>query len=73
MKKAPTYKPVRLRADTQWKELSEFAKELSDETGMSVSLPDAISFAVKFTKEQRPKPNAAGTPGGQAQEKGVIT
>lgn len=56
-KKAPTYKPVSLRTDTQHKELSEFAAELQAETGMSVSLADAISFAVKFTREHRSKVN----------------
>lgn len=65
MTKVPEYKSVKLRADTQWPPVAQFAKELSEEMGMSVSLPDAITFAIKFTNENRKRPiNAAGTPGG---------
>lgn len=54
-------KLVRLRADTQWQNLSDFATELQQHLGINVSLADAIDYAVKVAREQL---SSAGTPDG---------
>jgi len=55
MKQPVKYKKVAMREDTQWQDLSDFAKELSDEMGVPFSLADAIMFAINFTRENRTK------------------
>jgi len=71
MKKVPAYKlskPIRLRLD-KWQDVKDLADELSEERGSDYSLPDTISEAVKFYRENRPKINeVAGTPGSPGTE-----
>jgi len=76
MIKLPKDKPIRLKTD-KWQEVKDLADELSDELSMNVSLPDAISYLIKFYREHTagtPGRKAAASMGGtQAQSKGVIT
>lgn len=58
-KNHPAFKPIKLKLD-KWQEVSDLAQELETERGSSVSLSDAIAEAIKFFKENRPKPNQTG-------------
>lgn len=52
IKMQPKDKPVRLKLD-KWQEVKDLAEELSEELNMNVSLPDAISHAIKFYQEHK--------------------
>ena len=62
---------IKVRADI-WEDIADLANDLQKELGMTVYLPDAISFSIKFTRENRHK-LMAGSPGGQARGKKVIS
>ena len=65
-----TYKSIKFR-EPEWRIIKDLADTISAEKGGSrVYLPDTVLDAVLFYRDNRPK--AAGTPDGQAQEKGVI-
>lgn len=60
----PSTKPIRMQT-AQWQIVRDLADELSEEFGFSFSLPAAIVFAIKFTKDNRP---VRGTPDGLGTE-----
>jgi hypothetical protein len=54
MAKEPAYKPIKFRP-AKWQEIQDLADELSAERGSSVYLPDTVSEAIKFYRENRKK------------------
>lgn len=49
--------PIRFRIE-KYQEIKDLATELSEERGSNVYMTDAVSEAVKFFKENRPKPGS---------------
>jgi hypothetical protein len=60
MIRPPRDKPIRLKTE-KWQEVKDLADELSGQLNMNVSLPDTISYLIKFYREHP----MAGTPGGE--------
>jgi hypothetical protein len=60
-------KPVRLsviepQPTSQWQQVRDLTDELKHERSSNPSMADVIMEAVTFFRDNRPKPNLAGTP-----------
>ena len=47
-------RPIRFKGE-DYEEVAAFAAQLSDKTGMDVTLPNAVKYALRFTSENDPK------------------
>ncbi len=59
-----TSKPIRFVRD-KYLEVKQFTEDISAELGVDLSMPEAIMFAIRSTRESR------GTPSSKAPAKGV--